>query len=221
MSTDMDTTTDTTTDTNTNTIPKKSHVPSIVTIKAQEKEIELLLAQYKLANDAYINSLNQGLTNNASVYLDIMSGLNDAIKVLLLTVRIEIYNIYPKGIANQSAVTLNVTKLKELEAILAYNEKKLQIMMEEELALNGKYSSSTIDVQSYRYHYIFYIIVAVILSWLLFRVFSTNDPDDKLESLFLIMAIIIIFYQFVFKGLIKVFEFIIKFVKGVLHSLNV
>jgi hypothetical protein len=207
MNTDMNT------DTNISK-KKKSHIPSIVTIKAQEKEIEMILAQYKLANDAFINDLNLGFSDNASVYLNIMSDLNDTANSLLLTVRDEIFTIYPKGILNQSSVTLNVPKLKELEAQVRINEKRLKIMIEEELALTGKYNASNVEIINNRYRYIFYIIVAIIISWFLYRVFSTNDPDDKIESLILITALIIIFYQFIFKGLIKLLKSIGHFIES-------
>jgi hypothetical protein len=198
MNTDMNT------DTNISK-KKKSHIPSIVTIKAQEKEIEMILAQYKLANDAFINDLNLGFSDNASVYLNIMSDLNDTANSLLLTVRDEIFTIYPKGILNQSSVTLNVPRI---------NEKRLKIMIEEELALTGKYNASNVEIINNRYRYIFYIIVAIIISWFLYRVFSTNDPDDKIESLILITALIIIFYQFIFKGLIKLLKSIGHFIES-------
>lgn len=97
---------------------KKSHIPSIVNIKTQEKEIELLLAQYKIVNASYINNLNQGFRDKAAQDLTTLTNLNNRIISLLSSVRQEISTIYPKGISNQSAVTLNIQKVKALDSIL-------------------------------------------------------------------------------------------------------
>jgi len=199
---------------------KKSHIPSIVNIKTQEKEIELLLAQYKTVNASYINNLNQGFRDKAEQDLTTMADLNDRITSLLSSVRQEISTIYPKGIANQSAVTLNIQKVKDLDTKLKKNEKELQIMMEQEMALDGQYDSSTLQVYSYKYHYMFYFIVAVIIAWLLYRVFSTNVSDDKIETVILVCAIIILIYHFLLKHILDSLDSAGSYVKGQIKNLN-
>jgi hypothetical protein len=198
----------------------KSHIPSIVNIKTQEKEIELLLVQYKTINDSYINNLNQGFRDKASQDLTTMADLNDRITSLLSSIRQEISTIYPKGISNQSAVTLNVQKVKALDSKLKKNEKELQIMMAKEMALDGQYESSTLDVYSYKYHYMFYFIVAVIIAWLLYRVFSTNVSDDKIETVILVCAIIVLFYHFLLKHILDSLDSSGKYMKEKIKGLN-
>lgn len=199
---------------------KNTHIPSIVTIKTQEKEIELLLAQYKTVNASYINNLNQGFRDKATQDLTTMADLNDRITSLLSSVRQEISTIYPKGIANQSAVTLNIQKVKALDAKLKKNEKELQIMMAQEMALDGQYESSTLNVYSYKYHYMFYFIVALIIGWLLFRVFSTNVSDDKIETVILVCAIIVLIYHFALKYILDSLDSAGNYVKGEIKNLN-
>ena len=194
---------------------KKSHIPSIVNIKTQEKEIELLLMQYKTLNDSYINNLNQGFRDKAAQQLPTMADLNDRIASLLSTVREEISTIYPKGISNQSAVTLNTQKVKALDAKLTKNEKELEIMMAKQMALDGQYDSSTLQVYSYKYHYIFYFIVALVIAWLLYRVFSTNVSDDRVETVILVCAIIVLFYHFGFKAILTSLETASDYVKNI------
>ena len=199
---------------------KKSHIPSIVNIKTQEKEIELLLAQYKTVNASYINNLNQGFRDKAAQQLPTMADLNDRITSLLSTVRQEISTIYPKGISNQSAVTLNIQKVKALDAKLKKNERELQIMMAKEMALNGQYDSSTIQVYSYKYHYMFYFIVSVIICWLLYRAFSTNVSDDNVDTVILVCAVIVLFYHFGFKYVLDSLETAGNYINEQLKSLN-
>ena len=199
---------------------KKSHIPSIVNIKTQEKEIEILLAQYKTVNASYINNLNQRFRDKAAQDLTTMADLNDRITSLLSSIRQEISTIYPKGISNQSAVTLNVQKVKALDSKLKKNEKELQIMMAKEMALDGQYESSTLDVYSYQYHYMFYFIVALIIAWLLFRVFSTNVSDDKVETVILVCAIIVLFYHFLLKHILDSLDSSGKYMKEKIKSLN-
>ncbi len=194
---------------------KKSHIPSIVNIKTQEKEIELLLMQYKTLNDSYINNLNQGFRDKATQQLPTMADLNDRIASLLSSVREEISTIYPKGISNQSAVTLNTQKVKALDAKLTKNERELEIMMAKQMALDGQYDSSTLQVYSYKYHYIFYFIVALVIAWLLYRVFSTNVSDDRVETVILVCAIIVLFYHFGFKAILTSLETASDYVKNI------
>lgn len=198
----------------------KSHIPSIVNIKTQEKEIELLLAEFKKIHASYIYNLNKGFRDKTSQDLNTMSVLNDKIISLLSSVRQEIATIYPKGIENQSAVSLNIKKVKSLDAKLKQNEKELIKMMEAEMALDGKYDSSTLDVYSYKYHYLFYFIVALIISWLLYRVFSTNDSDDKIETVILVSAIIILFYHFLLKPVLDSLDSAGKYVNTQISNLN-
>ena len=198
----------------------KSHIPSIVNIKTQEKEIEILLAQYKTVNASYINNLNQGFRDKAAQDLTTMADLNDRITSLLSSIRQEISTIYPKGISIQSSVTLNVQKVKALDAKLKKNEKELQIMMANEMALDGQYESSTLDVYSYKYHYMFYFIVALIIAWLLYRVFSTNVSDDKIETVILVSAIIVLFYHFLLKHVLASLDSAGSYVSGQFKSLN-
>ena len=199
---------------------KKTHIPSIVNIKTQEKEIELLLAQYKTVNASYINNLNQGFRDKATQDLNTLTDLNDRIFSLLSSVREEISTIYPKGISNQSAVTLNVQKVNALDAKLKKNEKELQNMMEKEMALDGEYESSTLQVYSYKYHYMFYFIVAVIIAWLLYRAFSTNISDDKVETVILVCAVIVLFYHFLLKYLLDSLDSSGKYMKEKIKGLN-
>ena len=199
---------------------KKSHIPSIVNIKTQEKEIEILLTQYKTVNASYINNLNQGFRDKATQDLTTMADLNDRITSLLSSIRQEISTIYPKGISNQSAVTLNIQKVKALDAKLKKNEKELQIMMAQEMALDGQYDSSTLDVYSYKYHYMFYFIVAAIIAWLLYRVFSTNVSDDKVETVILVCAIIVLFYHFLLKHILDSLDSSGKYMKEKIKGLN-
>ena len=199
---------------------KKSHIPSIVNIKTQEKEIEILLTQYKTVNASYINNLNQGFRDKATQDLTTMADLNDRITSLLSSIRQEISTIYPKGISNQSAVTLNIQKVKALDAKLKKNEKELQIMMAQEMALDGQYDSSTLDVYSYKYHYMFYFIVAGIIAWLLYRVFSTNVSDDKVETVILVCAIIVLFYHFLLKHILDTLDSSGKYMKEKIKGLN-
>lgn len=199
---------------------KKTHIPSIVNIKTHEKEIELLLAQYKTVNSSYINNLNRGFRDKATHDLTTMTDLNNRITSLLLSVRQEISTIYPKGISHQSAVTLNVQKVKALDSKLKKNEKELKIMMAREMALDGQYDSSTLQVYSYKYHYMFYFIVAAIIGWLLFRVFSTNASDDKVETLILVCAIIVLFYHFLLKGSLNSLDSAGNYINGQIKSLN-
>lgn len=199
---------------------KKTHIPSIVNIKTQEKEIELLLAQYKTVNASYINNLNQGFRDKATHDLNTLTDLNDRIFSLLSSVREEISTIYPKGISNQSAVTLNVQKVNALDAKLKKNEKELQNIMAKEMALDGEYESSTLQVYSYKYHYMFYFIVAVIIAWLLYRVFSTNISDDKVETVILVCAVIVLFYHFLLKYLLDSLDSSGKFMKEKIKGLN-
>lgn len=200
---------------------KKSHIPSIVNIKTQEKEIEILLAQYKTVNASYINNLNQRFRDKAAQDLTTMADLNDRITSLLSSIRQEISTIYPKGISNQSAVTLNVQKVKALDSKLKKNEKELQIMMAKEMALDGQYESSTLDVYSYKYHYMFYFIVAVIIAWLLYRVFSTNVSDDKIETVILVCAIIVLFYHFLLKHVLASLDSAGNYVSVQFKNLNI
>ena len=198
---------------------KKSHNSSIVNIKTHEKEIELLLAQYKIVNASYINNLSKGFSDKASQELATMDVLNKRISSLLSSARQEISTIYPKGIVNQSAVTLNVPKVRALDAKLKKNQKELQAMMAKEMALDGQYDSSTLQVYSYKYHYMFYFIVAVIISWLLYRVFSTND-SETVDTVILVSAIILIFYHFGVKQVLSSLETAGNYVNGQIKSLN-
>ena len=198
---------------------EKTHIPSIVNIKTQEKEIELLLTQYKTINASYINNLNKGFSDKASQDLFTMDVLNKRIISLLSSARQEISTMYPKGIAHQSAVTLNVQKVKALDAKLKKNVKELQNMMASKTALDGQYDSSTLQVYSYKYHYMFYFIVAVIISWLLFRVFSTNE-SDTVETVILAAAIILLVYHFGVKYLLNSLETASNYVNGQIKSLN-
>jgi hypothetical protein len=199
---------------------KKSHIPSIVNIKTQEKEIELLLAQYKTVNASYINNLKQGFRDKAAQDLTTMADLNDRITSLLSSVKQEISTIYPKGISNQSAVTLNIQKVRALDTKLKKNEKELQIMMANEMTLDGQYDSSTLNVYSYKYHYMFYFIVALIIVWLLYRVFSTNDSDDKVETVILVCAIILLIYHFLLKRILTSLDSSGKYIKEKIKGLN-
>jgi hypothetical protein len=189
---------------------KNTHIPSIVNIKTQEKEIEVLLNEYNKINSNFINNLKKGFKNKSSQDLSKMSDINDRIISLLSSVRQEISTIYPKGIANQSAVTLNLQKVQLLDAKLKKNEKELQNMMAKELVLDGQYDSSNIQVYSYKYHYMFYFIVAIIIAWLLYRVFSTNE-SDTIETVILVTGIIVIFYHFIFSHLVSILDSIENF----------
>ena len=66
----------------------------------------------------------------------------------------------------------------------------------------------------------FYFIVAVIIAWLLFRVFSTNVSDDKVETVILVCAIIVLFYHFLLKHILDTLDSSGKYMKEKIKGLN-
>jgi F0F1-type ATP synthase membrane subunit b/b' len=66
----------------------------------------------------------------------------------------------------------------------------------------------------------FYFIVAVIIAWLLYRAFSTNVSDDKIETVILVCAIIILIYHFLLKHILDSLDSASNYVKGGIKSLN-
>lgn len=93
-------------------------------------------------------------------------------------------------------------------------------MIENEINLDGQYDSSTLQVYSYKYHYMFYFIVAVIISWLLYRVFSTNVSDDKVETVILVCAIIVLFYNLLLKYVLDSLDSSGKYINEKIKNLN-
>jgi hypothetical protein len=178
--------------------------PSIVEIKSLEKEVQMLLAQYNDATISPVKNINN-ITN--------MMNINNKIKALLNIIQYKIKAIYPHGITNQSSVTMNNADLIKIANKLQEDENKLQTSIDQYNSLEGENSVLKIQMKTHYYEYMFYIIVCIIISIYVLKVYSIpqeNVSIYSIENLLLIIAILLLIYNsytYILDKLTKIIEY--------------
>jgi hypothetical protein len=162
--------------------------PSIVEIKSLEKELELMLAQYK-------NVHQQSMTNLPPTQstLQLLTDTNNKILTLLSTIKSKTDILYPKGITNQHAVTFNNKHLIDITNKLHADQSELQRSIHSHNSLDGENNSLTLQLNSNYIQYIFYLIIAIVIAVYSFKLFGESDIVDMI---ILILAILLVVYHF-------------------------
>ena len=194
-------------------------IPSIVKIKSLEKEVDLLLSEYQDTNNNYISNLTNGFKDKASTDAKILEELNRQITNLLSTITNEIKAVYPKGIQKQQLVHLNNKTIKKLTSKLKDDEIKLEKMIQKTNDLDGKYGSSTINLNSNKYHYMFYFGIFVINVIIIYKVFLSTDTNIA-ETIILILIVLLFFYHVAWGPINNLFENISMFLENKFRELH-
>jgi hypothetical protein len=180
---------------------------SIVEIKTLEKEVELLLAQYKdmqQGQGASQQGQGQGASQQGQGQGASQQGqgqqakdLNARILQLLDTIKSKIDKVYPQGITNQNAVRMNNKNLMETSNKLMKEQKNLNNLIQEYNSLDGKNNYLTLQTNSIYYQYLFYLVIAIVISIYLIKIFTQETGYESADMIILVLAILLLLYHFI------------------------
>lgn len=164
-------------------------LPSIVSVKTMEKEVDLLLAQYKIVHANYLRDVQNGDKINSTKNLFLMNELNNLILMFFSKIETDL------NIINQKTKTYS-KQTKEFNKILIKlrkNEKNLDEMTTGK-DLDGKFETGQTQTISEYYHYTFYFILAVIVGFTIFKVVNTTESNLS-ETIILITGMVVLIYH--------------------------
>jgi hypothetical protein len=174
-----------------------NEIPSIVEIKSLEKELKMLLAQYNDTQTNYIAQAQKGFSQTSTSTLKLMKELNNKIISLLSIIKYKTSLIYPKGITNQTAVSINNTNLVELSNKLRGEQKEIQKTINEYNNLDGENNNLSLQAKSGYYTYMFYMIISIIFGVYIIKIYSMDSGYDTIDMIMLILAILLLVYHFI------------------------
>jgi len=163
---------------------------SLVEVKSLEKEVQLLLRQYK---DQYKQSIADIQKGDYSTSLSAKE-TSDKILGLLSTIKNKIAILYPKGINNQNVVRMNNAHLIQIADKLHKDQNELQRHINEYNNLDGKNNQLTLQLNSTYYEYMFYFVIAIILC--VYMVYMLYGGYDSVDMIILICGVALIIYHF-------------------------
>lgn len=159
----------------------------------KNKELELLLTQYTTTSKSYLDNLTKGNSDAAQKDLKLLNDLNGVMLTHISEITGNSYGNYSSGINRQVEIKKNNIKMKKLSNNLNKERKKIQEMIDLDNKLEGNHEYTKLNVNAYRYHYIYFFLSAVILLILIFKAFMTKE-EGPMDTVIIVSAILLIIY---------------------------
>ena len=156
-----------------------------------EKNLQLLLAEYERVHSNYINSLRAKNITESSLLLEKIQSLNQQIQSLSLDMsnKIHVKGEYTDDIDKKK------DELNTLHNKMIVDETKIKNLLNDTIDLDGQNETLRLQHKSSMYYNSFYIIIIILISILIFRIFISTEADP-LENILLILAIVLLLYIF-------------------------
>ena len=182
-------------------ICNRSGANGIVQQRTKLKELDILVEQYKVAHATFLNHEKAGNIPDALTDKTLLKTLNDSI--LMKLTELERLNdvIYPHGITNQQQVDKNNPALNAHLTTLYQEHQRINDHIREYNNAFGKNEDKQLVYKSHTWRYIFYLLVAVVVSILVIRAYTTEDQHG-------IEIVIIVIAAFV--GLVHLYNYLVK-----------
>ena len=175
---------------------------STSTIKTAEKELEIALAQYRNTYISYSQDASTGFSKKAAAKLQKLRVLNNSI--LKLIMNLEEQNQNQTQNQNQSYdykkmhkvdVEFTNVQLIQMAETLQRDDKKIKKMLNKLEDIDGEKENTELQVSVSYYHYIYYTLSFIIVSFFLLRAFVTDD-STSVENVILVVAILLLVFHF-------------------------
>ena len=175
---------------------------STTTIKTAEKELEIALAQYRNTYISYSQDASTGFSKKAAAKLQKLRVLNNYI--LKLIMNLEEQNQNQNQNQNQSYdykkmhkvdVEFTNVQLIQMAETLQRDDKKIKKMLNKLEDIDGEKENTELQVSVSYYHYIYYTLSFIIVSFFLLRAFVTDD-STSVENVILVVAILLLVFHF-------------------------
>jgi hypothetical protein len=165
-----------------------------IEILNQNKELELLLTQYISTNQSYLNNLNANNADGAQSDLNLLNNLNTMILALIVQSTGNVYGNYQSGIDRQTEIQNNNIIMQQLTDSLNKERVKIKKMLETANKLDGSKEFTKLNVNSYKYHYLYFFLSAAILLFLIFKAFMTKE-EGPIDTVIIVSAILLAIYS--------------------------
>ena len=163
--------------------------PSIIEIKTLEKELHLLLQQQGQS------PVLQGQSPSPSTLLS-KKETNDKIIALITNIKNKIAVVYPKGITNQNVVRSNNANLVDIANKLEKEQTEIDRLIEEHNSLDGANNNLTLKLNSSYYEYTFYLIITILFSIYIFKIYGAFSGYESVDMIILFSALLLLVYHF-------------------------
>jgi hypothetical protein len=168
-----------------------------VELNIYEKNLSQLVEKYQSVHNNYTNSLRQKNKVEASILLKQLDSLNQEILMLLDDIgkRIEKINNDKKYSNYKNDIMKKRSDLNTLNDKMVSDEKKIKELMFDLIDLDGKNETFKLEHKSSVYYIFLYMLIIIILCIVMFKTISSVEPN-RIETLILCLAIIVLLYQF-------------------------
>lgn len=173
---------------------------STSTIKTAEKELEIALAQYRNTYISYSQDASTGFSKKAAAKLQKLRVLNNYILKLIMNLEEQNQNqnqnqSYDYKKMHKVDVEFTNVQLIQMAETLQRDDKKIKKMLNKLEDIDGEKENTELQVSVSYYHYIYYTLSFIIVSFFLLRAFVTDD-STSVENVILVVAILLLVFHF-------------------------
>jgi hypothetical protein len=173
---------------------------STSTIKTAEKELEIALAQYRNTYISYSQDASTGFSKKAAAKLQKLRVLNNYILKLIMNLEEQNQNqnqnqSYDYKKIHKVDVEFTNVQLIQMAETLQRDDKKIKKMLNKLEDIDGEKENTELQVSVSYYHYIYYTLSFIIVSFFLLRAFVTDD-STSVENVILVVAILLLVFHF-------------------------
>lgn len=181
----------------------RSGAATLIGERTKLKELDMMVTQYNTANQTFLNYKKTGNTQGANDNMAVLKAINDNILSKLTELQKMNDTIYPHGIANQQKIQRNNPTLNAHLDELQKQHTLVNKRIREYNNAFGKKEDKELVYYAHTWRYIFYLVVAFIVSIFVIRAYTSED-QHSLELVILIVAAILAFVHF-YSYLVKKF----------------
>lgn len=168
-----------------------------VELNVYEKNLNLLLAEYKTLHEKYVNSIKQKNSGESTTLLSKLDSMNQQIQLLSSEIisKIEQINSNNQYGKYKGDIVKKKAELNNLNSKMNADEAKIKQLMHDMIDLDGKNETMRVKHKASIYFIFFYILFIGILIYLCFRMINSSQADP-LENILLVLAILLLIYIF-------------------------
>ena len=171
-----------------------SHYPTLMKLKAVDKEIAMLTKSYETVNETSIMNIRQGHVLAAIENMEEMKQINDMLLAAVAQGKELLEKAIPEGGIDQKIVAYEKPRLDSILNLATERIKEIKEMKAEMVNINGDLMTTELDQNSNWLQYIILVVVGFIVVGLTAKTIIDKKTSNLDNAILAIVIGVIVYY---------------------------
>lgn len=171
-----------------------SHYPTLMKLKAVDKEIAMLTKAYENVNETSIMNIRQRHVNAAIENMEEMKQINDMLLAAVEQGKELLEKAIPAGKIDQKIIAREKPRLQNIVTKAMKRKREIAQLEAEMLNINGNLKNTELDQKSNRLQFVVLVVIGVIVIGLTIKTMIDDQVSNIDNAILAIIIGILIYY---------------------------